>query len=146
MFANGPGDRGSREVVSYQSLKKWYLMPPCLALRIIRWGSRVTWSNPGNGVAPSPTPRCSSYWKRSLRVTLDYGRQLYLLTHIRRWENSLSLSLSLFYKHAHTHIEEIHKTTTVIPEASYRTNYPMKTTKTCWALLEKQGRTVTFLT
>ena len=31
------------------------------------------------GVAPSPTPWCSSYRKGSLRVTLDYGRQLYLL-------------------------------------------------------------------
>ena len=28
-------------------------------------------------VAPSPTPRCSSYWKGSLLVALDYGRQLY---------------------------------------------------------------------
>ena len=43
------------------------------------WGSRVKWSNPGNDVAPSPTPRCCSYWKGWLRVTLDYGRQLYLL-------------------------------------------------------------------
>ena len=34
------------------------------------------------GVAPSPTHWCSSYWKGSLRVTLDYGRQLYLLTYI----------------------------------------------------------------
>ena len=32
------------------------------------------------GVAPSPTSWCSSYRKGSLRVTLDYGRQLYLLT------------------------------------------------------------------
>ena len=31
------------------------------------------------GVAPSPTPWCSSYRKGSLRVILDYGRQLYLL-------------------------------------------------------------------
>ena len=31
------------------------------------------------GVAPSPTHWCSSYRKGSLRVTLDYGRQLYLL-------------------------------------------------------------------
>ena len=30
---------------------------------------------------PSPTPRCSSYWKGSLCVTLDYNRQLYLLTY-----------------------------------------------------------------
>ena len=28
------------------------------------------------GVAPSPTSWCSSYRKGSLRVTLDYGRQL----------------------------------------------------------------------
>ena len=37
------------------------------------------WSNPENGVAPYPTPRCSSYWKGSFQVTLDYGRQFYLL-------------------------------------------------------------------
>ena len=55
------------QVESYQRLKKWYLMLPCLALSIIRWGL----SNPGNGVAPSPTPRCSSYWKGSHRATLD---------------------------------------------------------------------------
>ena len=30
-------------------------------------------------VEPSPTSWCSSYWKGSLRVTLDYGRQLYFL-------------------------------------------------------------------
>ena len=29
-------------------------------------------------VAPSPTLRCSSHWKGIFRVTLDYGRQLYL--------------------------------------------------------------------
>ena len=38
-------------VESYQRLKKWYLMPPCLTLSIIRYGSRVKWSNPGKGVA-----------------------------------------------------------------------------------------------
>ena len=31
------------------------------------------------GVAPFSTPWCSSYWKESLLVTLDYGRQLFLL-------------------------------------------------------------------
>ena len=29
-------------------------------------------------VVPSPTPRCSNYSKGSLRVALDYDRQLYL--------------------------------------------------------------------
>ena len=67
------------QVESYQRLKKWYLMPPCLTLTNIRYVSRVKWSNPGIGVAPSPTPWCSSYRKGSLRVTLDYGRQLYFL-------------------------------------------------------------------
>ena len=49
-------------------------MPPCLTLSIIRCGAIQ-----GKNVAPSPTPSCSSYRKGSLWVTLDYGRQLYLL-------------------------------------------------------------------
>ena len=48
---------------SYQRLKKWYLMSSCLILSIIRYRSRVKWSNSGKGVAPSLTP--SSYWKGS---------------------------------------------------------------------------------
>ena len=64
-----------------KNFKKWYLMPPCLTLSIIRHGSRVKWSNPGKGVAPSPTPWSSSYQKGSLRVSLDYGRKLYLLVY-----------------------------------------------------------------
>ena len=43
----------------------------------VRIKSKV--NNAGNGVAPSPTPWCSSNQKGSLRVTLDYGSQLYLL-------------------------------------------------------------------
>ena len=46
---------------------KWYLMLSCLTLSIIRWGSRVNWSNPGKGVAPSPTLWCSNYWKGRLQ-------------------------------------------------------------------------------
>ena len=52
------------QVESYQRLKKWYLMPPCLTLSIIRYGSRIKWSNPEKGVAPSTTPRCSKLSKR----------------------------------------------------------------------------------
>ena len=66
------------KVESYQILKKWYLIPPCLALSTIRYGSRVKWSNSGKGVAPSPTPWCRSFRKGSFWVTFDYGRQLYL--------------------------------------------------------------------
>ena len=67
------------QVESYKRLKKWYLMPPCLTLSIIRYGSRVKWSNPGKGQAPFLIPWCSRYRKGSLQVTLDYGHQLYLL-------------------------------------------------------------------
>ena len=49
----------------------------CLTLSNIRYVSKVKWSNPGKGVAPSPTTRCSGYWKKSLLVALDYGCQLY---------------------------------------------------------------------
>ena len=51
-----------------------------------RYGSRVKWSNPGNGVAPSPTPRCSSYWKWSLWVTLDNSYQ-FTKTYLRSSED-----------------------------------------------------------
>ena len=72
VFANGPQDLGS---IPLQRLKKGLLMTPCLTLRILKYVSRVKWSNPGNGVAPSPTPRCSSYWKGSFPVALDNGLQ-----------------------------------------------------------------------
>ena len=68
VFANGPCVRGS--IPGRVKLKifffKWYLIPPFLTLSIIRHLSRVKWSNPGERVAPSPTPQCSSYWKGSL--------------------------------------------------------------------------------
>ena len=63
-------------------------MPPCLTLSIIRYISRVKWVNPGKWLVPFPTPWCSSYWKGSLRVTLDYGRQLIPAT-VLRWGNSM---------------------------------------------------------
>ena len=56
--------------------------PPCLTFSNIRYVSRVKWSNPGKGVAPSPTSRCSSYWKGTLLVALDYSRQLYNFIYI----------------------------------------------------------------
>ena len=40
--------------------KKWYLIRFCLTLNIIRYVSRVKWSNPRKGVAPSTSPRCRS--------------------------------------------------------------------------------------
>ena len=64
------------QVASYQGFLKWYSVPPCLTLSNIRYVSRVKWSNPKKRVAPSPPLRCSSYWKGSLLVAFNYGRQL----------------------------------------------------------------------
>ena len=68
-------DLGSIPGHVYQRLRKWYLIPPCLTLSNTRYVSRLKWRNPGKGVAPSPTPRCSSYWKGSILVALVYVRQ-----------------------------------------------------------------------
>ena len=51
-------------------------MPSCLTLNIIRYVSRVKQSNPGKEVTASPTSRCSSYRKGSLRVAFDSDHQL----------------------------------------------------------------------
>ena len=66
------------QVESYQRLKKWYLIPTCLTLSIIKYVSRVKLRNPRKRVASSLKPWWSSYWKGSLQVALDYGRQLYI--------------------------------------------------------------------
>ena len=66
-FSNGPGDRGSIPGWVIPKTQKWYLISPCLTLSIIRYGSRVKRSN------------SVLLLKRSLRVTLDYDRQLNLL-------------------------------------------------------------------
>ena len=79
VFTNGPGDWSS---IPRRVIPKTQKMPPCLTLSIMRYGSRVKWSILGNGVAPSPTPRCSSYQKGSLRVanfTFKYSCYSYLL-------------------------------------------------------------------
>ena len=74
-FAYGLRDLGS---IPGRVIPKTQKMPLCWTLSIVRYGSNVKWVNPG--IVPSPTPWCSSYRKRSHRVTLDYCRQLYLLT------------------------------------------------------------------
>ena len=42
------------QVESYQRLKKWYLILPCLTISIIRYGSRIKWSNPENVLTQRP--------------------------------------------------------------------------------------------
>ena len=59
------------QVESHQRLRKWDLIPPCLTQHFnVR--DKVKRSNPGKGVAPFPIFWCSSYWKGSLRIVLDY--------------------------------------------------------------------------
>ena len=74
------------------------MIPPCLTLSNIRYVLRVKWSNPGKGLVPSPTPQCGSYWKGSLLVALDYGRQLYFTMYIYIY------IYIYIYTYTHTHI------------------------------------------
>ena len=82
VFAKSPGDLGPSSGRLISKTFKIVLLPPCLTLCIIRYVSRVKCRNSGEGVAPSATPWCSSYWKRSLRVTIDYSLLLYLYIYI----------------------------------------------------------------
>ena len=52
---------GSPLVRVRPKIKKWYLIPLYLTLSMIRYVLRIKWIKPGEGVAPSPTPPCSSY-------------------------------------------------------------------------------------
>ena len=97
VFANGPRDRGSIPGHVIPKTLKMVLDTSSLNTQhtyLIRYVSRVKWSNPGKGVAPSPTQRCSSYWKGSLLVALDYDRQLYFYLLLKKkgkivWYHSL---------------------------------------------------------
>ena len=79
VFINGLGDWSSIPALVIPKTRKMVFDTSCLTLSIIRYVSRVKWSNPRKGVAPYPTSRCSSYWKWSFWVTLNYSHHLYLL-------------------------------------------------------------------
>ena len=64
VFANSPGDRFQSQVESYQRLQKMVLDAALVNTR--HYNVRVKWISPGNEVAPSPTLRGCSYWKRRL--------------------------------------------------------------------------------
>ena len=61
VFANGPGDLGSIPGHVISKTLKMVLDTSLLNTQQYKVRSREKWSNPGKGVAPSPTPRCSSY-------------------------------------------------------------------------------------
>ena len=68
VFINGPGDLGS--IPGQVIPKTQKIVLDATLFNTQNYKVRVKWSNPGNGVAPSPT-QCCSYWKGSLRVTLN---------------------------------------------------------------------------
>ena len=79
VFANGPGDLGSIPGRVIPKTQKMVLDASLLSTQHYKVRIKGKVEQSRKGVAPSPTHWCSSYRKGSLRVTLDYGRQLYLL-------------------------------------------------------------------
>ena len=78
VFANGPGDLGSIPGRVIPKTQKMVLDASLLNTQHYKVRIKGKVEQSREGVAPSPTHWCSSYWKGSLRVTLDNGRQLYL--------------------------------------------------------------------
>ena len=85
VFTNGRGDMDSIPGCIIPKTLKMVLDATLLNTQQYKVRIKGKVSNPGKGVAPSPTSRCSSYWKGSLLVALDYGRQLYLLLQLMWW-------------------------------------------------------------
>ena len=77
VFANGPGDLGSIPGRVIPKTQKMVLDASLLNTQHYKVRIKGKVEQSRKGVAPSPTHWCSSYRKGSLRVTLDYGRQLY---------------------------------------------------------------------
>ena len=94
-FANGPGDLGSIPGRVIPKTQKMVLDASLLNTQHYKVRIKGKVEQSREGVAPSPTHWCSSYRKGSLRVTLDYGRQLYFTIY--------SFSKTVMYAHTHTH-------------------------------------------
>ena len=82
VFAKGPGNQGSIPDLDIPNTLKTLLDASLLNPQHYKIRVKGKWSNPGKRVVPSPTHRCSSYWKGSLRVTLDCGRPTYIYIYI----------------------------------------------------------------
>ena len=89
VFANGPGDLGSISGRVIPKTQKMVLDASLLNTQHYKVRIKGKVEPSREGVAPSPTSWCSSYRKGSLRVTLDYGRQLYFLL---IWERNCKYS------------------------------------------------------
>ena len=77
VFTNGPGDLGSIPGRVIPKTQKMVLDASLLNTQHYKVRIKGKVEPSREGVAPSPTSWCSSYRKGILRVTLNYGRQLY---------------------------------------------------------------------
>ena len=75
--ASGPGDLSSIPGRVIPKTQEKVLDAFLLNTQHYKVGIKSKVDPSGKGVAPSPTLWCSSYRKRSLRVSLGYGHQLY---------------------------------------------------------------------
>ena len=97
MFAKVPGDRCS--IPGWVIPKTQKLVLDASLLNSFRTWIKSKWSNPGKGVAPSPTPRCGSYCKVSLWTTLDYCWPTYIYDNVQGMlENLLTKILSMIWQ------------------------------------------------
>ena len=103
VFTNGPGDLGSIPGCVIPKTLKMVLDASLLNIQHYKVQIKGKVEKSGKGVAPSPTLWCSSYRKGSLRVTLDYGHQLYLQLygilgpHNQTVENKILIEMQLVY-------------------------------------------------
>ena len=107
VFTYGPGHLGLISGRVIPKTLKMVLATSLLNTQQYKVLSRVKWNNPGKGVAPSPTPRCSSYWKRSLLAAFDYGCQLYLLLDRQQRAEELQFEHQKQLSERQQHTEEL---------------------------------------
>ena len=74
VFTNGLGDQGSIPGRVIPKTQKMVLDVSLFNTQHYEVQIKGKWSNWGKGVAPSLTTWCSSYWKGSLLITLNYGQ------------------------------------------------------------------------
>ena len=88
VFANDLGKQGSIPGQVIPKTQKRLLDASLLNPQHYKARIKSKWSNLRKGDAPSPTPWCCSYWKRSFRVTHDYGRQIiYIYIYLAKGRN-----------------------------------------------------------
>ena len=111
VFANGPGDLGSVPGRVIPKTQKMVVDASLLNTQHYKVRIKGKVEPSREGVAPSPTSWCSSYRKGSLRVTLDYGRQLYFTYMPER----KTLNEDLFYRGSSANLPRLHTCENKVP-------------------------------